>query len=156
MSKTHFTIEPGKQEIIMERMFNAPRQRVFKAYTDPQLIPQWWGPKRYTTTVDALELRKGGMWRYVQRDTQGHEFAHNGVYHIIKAPERLIYTYEFEGTPGNVGLVITLFEEQDGQTKLIEKSIFPSVADRDATAESGMQDGAIETMDRLEAILERL
>ncbi len=156
MTKTQFIIEPGKQVIIMTRAFNAPRQRVFKAYTDPTLIPQWWGPRRLTTTVDTMEVKKGGVWRYVQRDAQGNEFAHNGVYHEISAPERLIGTYEFEGMPGHVGLVITTFEEQDGQTLLTEKSIFPSVEDRDGTVASGMEGGAVETMDRLEEVIAKM
>lgn len=156
MNKTQFTIEPGKQEIIMTRKFNAPRQRVFAAYTDPTLIPQWWGPRKYTTTVDAMEVKKGGVWRYVQHDAQRNEFAFNGVYHEITSPERLINTFEFEGLPGHVGLVITTFEEQDGQTLLQEKSVFPTVEDRDGIVSSGMQGGAIETMDRFEQLLAKL
>lgn len=153
MAKTKFMIEPGKQEIIMTRAFNAPRQRVFNAYTDPALIPQWWGPRRLTTTVDTMEVKKGGVWRYVQRDAQSNEFAFNGVYHEITSPERLINTFEFEGFPGHVGLVITTFEEQDGQTLLHEKSVFPSVEDRDGIISNGMEPGAIETMNRFEELL---
>jgi len=156
MNKTQFSIPPGKQEIIMTRAFNAPRQRVFAAYTDPTLIPEWWGPRRYTTVVDRMEVKKGGVWRYVQRSPQGEEFAFNGVYHEITAPERLINTFEFEGLPGHVGLVITTFEEQDGQTILNEKSVFPSVEDRDGTIASGMEGGAIETMDRFEEVLAKV
>ena len=156
MPKTQFIIEPGKQEIIMTRMFKAPRQRVFAAYTDPTLIPEWWGPRRLTTTVETMEVRKGGVWRYVQRDDQSNEFAFNGVYHDITSPERLINTFEFEGLPGHVGLVITTFEEQGGQTMLHEKSVFPSVEDRDGTISNGMQGGAIETMDRFEELLAKL
>lgn len=143
----------GKQEIIITRAFNAPRRRVFAAYTDPALIPQWWGPRRSTTVVDRMEVKKGGVWRYVQRSAEGEEFAFNGVFHEIASPERLINTFEFEGQPGNVGLVLTTFEEQDGQTILNEKSIFPSVEDRDGVVASGMESGAIETMDRFEEIL---
>lgn len=153
MNKTQFIIEPGKQDIIITRAFNAPRQRVFAAYTDPTLIPQWWGPRKYTTTVDTMEVKKGGVWRYVQRDEHSHEFAFTGVYHEITSPERLINTFEFEGLPSHVGLVITTFEEQGGQTLLYEKSIYPSVEDRDGTVSSGMQGGAIETMDRFEELL---
>jgi uncharacterized protein YndB with AHSA1/START domain len=155
MLKTKFTALPGRQEIIMEREFNAPRQRVFKAYTDPTLVPQWWGPSRLTTIVDTMDVKKGGLWRWIQRDADGNEYAHNGVYHEISSPERIINTYEFEGIP-SVGLIILTLEEQAGKTKLSEKSIFPSVEDRDATMSSGMQDGAIETMDRLEALLARM
>ena len=156
MNKTQFIIPPDKQEIIMTRAFNAPRQRVFAAYTDPTLIPQWWGPRRYTTVVDRMEVKKGGVWRYVQRSAQGEEFAFNGVYHEITSPERLIHTFEFEGLAGHVGLVVTTFEEKDGQTILNEKSIYPSIEDRDGTVASGMEGGAVETMDRFEELLAKL
>jgi len=156
MNKTQFNIPPGTQNIIMTRAFNAPRQRVFDVYTDPTLIPQWWGPRAYTTVVDKMEVKKGGVWRYVQRIADGQEIAFNGVYHEITAPERLINTFEVEGLAGNVGLVITTFEEQGGQTLLTEVSVFPSVEDRDGAAASGMQGGAIETMDRFEELLAKL
>lgn len=153
MLKTKFTAPPGTQEIIMERTFDAPRQRIFKAYTDPSLVEQWWGTANMTTVIDKMDVRKGGQWRWLQRDAEGNEFAHNGVYHEITSPERIINTYEFEGLPGNVGLVILTLEEQDGKTMLTEKSIFPSVEARDATMQSGMTEGSIEIMDRLEELV---
>src|SRR4051794_26599347 len=99
MNKMNVTAEPGKQDIVLTRTFNAPRALVFKAYTDPKLISQWWGPRKYETIVDKMEVKKGGLWRYINRGSDGQEFAFNGVYHEIAAPERLIYTYEFEGMP---------------------------------------------------------
>jgi uncharacterized protein YndB with AHSA1/START domain len=156
MLKTKFTAPPGTQEIVMERTFNAPRQRIFKAYTDPSLVAQWWGTASMTTVIDKMDVRKGGQWRWLQRDADGNEYAHNGVYHEIASPERIINTYEFEGLPGNVGLVILTLEEQDGKTKLTEKSVFPSVEVRDATIQSGMTEGSIEVMDRLEMLLAKM
>jgi uncharacterized protein YndB with AHSA1/START domain len=156
MLKTKFTAPPGTQEIIMERTFDAPRQRVFKAYTDPSLVAQWWGTASMTTVIDKMEVKKGGQWRWLQRDAQGNEYAHNGVYHEITSPERIINTYEFEGLPGNVGLVILTLEEQGTRTKLTEKSIFPSVEARDATLQSGMTEGGSEIMDNLEKLLAKL
>ena len=100
MSKMNLIAEPGKQEIIITRLFDAPRELVFKAYTDPNLIPQWWGPKNLTTTVNKMDVREGGVWRFVQRDGEGNEYAFHGVYHAIASPERLVYTFEFEGMPG--------------------------------------------------------
>lgn len=154
MNKTEFTIPPNTHYIIMKRRFNAPRERVFEAYTDPELIPQWWGPRKYKTRVDQMEVKKGGLWRYVNIGQSGEEFAFNGVYHEITAPERLINTFEFEGAPGNVGLIVTHFEAHGNETLLVEKSIYPSVEDRDGMAASGMQEGASETMDRFEEVLE--
>lgn len=155
MNKTEFIIPPNTPFVIMKRRFNAPRERVFEAYTDPKLIPQWWGPRRYTTHVDRMEVKKGGVWRFIHRGPEG-EFAFNGVYHEIVTPERLINTFEFEGAPGNVGLVITTFEAHGNETLLVEKSIYPSVEDRDSIAGTGMEGGAVETMDRFEEVLEKI
>lgn len=155
MNKTEFIIPPGTPFVVMKRRFNASRERVFEAYTSPELIPQWWGPRKYTTRVDRMEVKKGGVWRYVNRSASGEEFAFNGVYHDITAPERLINTFEFEGLPGNVGLIVTTFEAHGNETLLVEKSIYPSVEDRDGMAASEMQAGAIETLDRFEEVLEK-
>jgi len=153
MTKPDYTIEPGKQEIVMTRTFDAPRDLVFKTMTDPNLIPQWWGPRYLTTTVDEMDLRPGGRWRYVQRDPQGNEHAFHGVYHDIAAPERLVLTFEYEGVPGHVMLDTVTLEELDGKTRLTDQSVFQSVADRDGMVQSGMGSGATEMMDRLEELL---
>jgi uncharacterized protein YndB with AHSA1/START domain len=154
MTKTKFTAEPGKQEIVITRVFDAPRELVFKASTDPNLIPQWWGPKSLMTTVDKMDVKTGGVWRFVQRDADGNEFAFHGVYHEI-SPQRLVQTFEFEGMPGHVLLEICTFEDIDGKTKLTEKSVYESVEDRDGMLKSGMKEGAIETMDRLAELVEK-
>ena len=153
MTKPDYTIEPGKQEIVMTRTFDAPRDLVFKTMTDPNLIPKWWGPRYLTTTVDEMDLRPGGRWRYLQRDPQGNEHAFHGVYHDITAPERLVFTFEYEGVPGHVLLDTVTLEDVDGKTKLTDQSVFQSVADRDGMVQSGMESGATETMDRLEELL---
>ena len=147
---------PSDREIVMERVFDAPRELVFKAYTDPNLIPKWWGPRKYTTTVDKMDVRVGGAWRFVQRDADGHEYAFNGVYREIAPPERLSYTFEFEGMPGHVLVETVTFEERDGKTKVIVTSLFASVEDRDGMLHSGMEQGANESQDRLAELLETL
>jgi uncharacterized protein YndB with AHSA1/START domain len=154
MTKTEFIAEPGKQEIIMIRVFDASPERVFKASTDPKLIPQWWGPKSLTTTVEKMDVRSGGSWRYIQRDADGNEFAFHGVYHEV-SQKRLVQTMEFEGMPGHVLLEIVTFEEIDGKTKLTEKSVFESVEDRDGMLKSGMEGGATESMERLAGLVEK-
>jgi len=157
MTNTVLVAEPEKHEIIMTRIFDAPRERVFKAYTDPNLIPQWWGPKRYTTTVDKMEVKPGGIWRFVQRDESGNQFAFRGVYHEITSPERLVYTFEFEGMPGHILLATVTFEElSDGRTKLTDSSVFQSVADRDAMLRTDMEEGASESMDRFAELLAKV
>lgn len=154
MAKMNLIAEPGKQEIVMTRVFDAPRELVFKAYTDPALIPQWWGPKSLTTTVDRMDVRLGGVWRFAQRDAEGNEYAFYGVYHAIVSPERLVYTFEFEGMPGHVLLATVTFEElNDGKTRLTDRSVFQSVEDRDGMLKSGMEEGATESLDRFAELL---
>jgi len=153
MTKINLVAEPGKQEAIMVYSFEARRELVFKTFTDPNLIPQWWGPRYLTTTVDKMEVRKGGIWRFVQQDAEGNRYAFNGVYHEIAAPERLVYTFEFEGMPGHIALEIIKFEEQDGTTKMTDHLVFQSVEDRDGMVASGMEEGGIESMERLAELL---
>jgi uncharacterized protein YndB with AHSA1/START domain len=153
MGKATVIAEPGKQDITMIRVFDAPRDLVYKVYMDPQLVSKWWGLRNSTTIVDKMEPRVGGQWRFVQSELEGGEFAFRGVYHEIQAPERTVSTYEFEGMPGHVGLVTTYFEEENGKTTLREVSLFPSVEDRDGIVASGMEFGANETYDRLEELL---
>jgi len=157
MSKTNIIAEQGKQEIVITRIFDAPRDLVFRTYTNPATVPDWWGPSSMTTTVDRMEVKKGGVWRYVQRESNGHVHAHNGVYHEVAAPERIVNTYEYEGFPGSVGLVTTTFEElPGGKTKFSEVTLYPSVEVREGVLQSGMTEGAMELFDRLEELLGKL
>lgn len=156
MAKTEFVIKPGTQEIVMTRVFDAPRDLVFKAMMDPNAIPKWWGPRDHSTKVDQMEVRPGGAWRFINADAAGNEYGFSGFYHLIDAPKQIVETYEFEGMPGHVGLVSTTLEEVDGKTRLVEQSLFPSVEDRDAVVKSGMERGATETMDRLAELLTKL
>ena len=107
---TRYTLR-GDREIVMTRVFDAPRERLFQAYTDPKLIPRWWGPARYTTAVDRMDLRPGGTWRYVHRGADGSEYAFRGEYREIVPPERLVSTFEFEGLPGHVSVDTASFED---------------------------------------------
>lgn len=154
MSKLTVIAEPQSHAIQMTRSFDAPRELVFKAYTDPEMLAQWWGgPDGSTTHIDQLDVRKGGVWRFVERDADGNEYAFNGVFHEIQAPERIVYTFEFEGMPGHVLLETLTFEEQDGKTVLTDHSVFQSVADRDGMMSYGMEDGAAASFNRLEALV---
>jgi uncharacterized protein YndB with AHSA1/START domain len=153
MSGMNLIAEAGKQEIILTRVFDSPRELVFKVYTDPDLIPQWWGPRRLTTRVDRMEVRPGGVWRYIQHDAGGNEYAFHGVYHTVAPSDRHAFTFEFEGMPRHVLLETVIFEEQNGMTILTDRSVFQSVEDRDGMLNSGMEGGAAETMDRLVELL---
>jgi uncharacterized protein YndB with AHSA1/START domain len=156
MAKLNLVAEPGKHEIRMSRDFDARRELVFKAFTDPTLIPQWWGPKGLTTVVDKMEVRTGGIWRYVQRDPDGTEYGFHGVYHEVASPERLVYTFEFEGMPGHVVLETVTLEEHDGKTTVMDSSIFQTVEDRDGMLQSGMEEGATESWDRVAELLKTM
>jgi uncharacterized protein YndB with AHSA1/START domain len=156
MTKLNLFAETGKHEIRMTREFNAPRELVFKAFTDPALIPRWWGPAEYTTLVDKMEVKAGGLWRYIQRSATGEEFSFYGVYHSVLASERIIFTFEWEGMPGHVLLETVTFEERDGKTTITDALVFQTVADRDGMIQSGMERGAVDSWNRLEALLPQL
>jgi uncharacterized protein YndB with AHSA1/START domain len=153
MGKQQLVAEPGKQEIVITRTFEAPRELVFRALIDPDWVAQWWGPRRYTTTIVKLDAKAGGMWRFVQKGADGNEFGFHGVYHDVVAPERVVYTFEFEGMPGHVLMETIRLEEVNGKTTMIDTAVFQSVEDRDGMLMSGMEDGATESMDRLEELL---
>jgi len=155
-SPTEFLTERAKRQIVMSRVFNAPRARVFRVYTDPKRIPQWWGPRSQTTTVETMDVRKGGRWRYVSREPDGSEYAFRGEYREVVSPERLVRTFEFEGMPGHVVLETAKFEDVGGKTKLTVTSTFESVEDLDGMLQSGMESGARETWDRLEELLAKM
>ena len=147
---------PSAREIVMRRVFNAPRALVFQAHVDPALVAQWWGPRAYTTTVEKLEARPGGAWRFVQRRADGSEEIFHGEFREFKAPERFTWTFEWDGMPGHVGLETHTFEEHAGQTTLTSTAFFNTQEERDGVLASGMEGGANESADRLEELLVRL
>ena len=156
MSKTEYVIEPGSYEIVMTHVFDAPRELVFKAYTDPKLFAQWWGPREYTNRIDKFDARPGGEWRVVQIDADGNEHAFRGVHHEVVVPERTVATFEFEGVPGHVLLQTATFEPLGDKTKVVQQAVFQSVADRDGMVASGMKRGSDDSMDRLAELLEKM
>ena len=156
MGKTIVTAEPGTHEIVITREFDASRELVFKAYTDPELYPQWVGPREFTMNLETFEPRNGGSWRYISRDDAGNEFAFHGVNHEVSAPERIVSTFEFEGLPekGHVALETVRFDSLPGdRTKITAQSVFQSVADRDLMLQSGMERGVNEGHNRLDEML---
>ncbi|MEP7158060.1 MAG: SRPBCC family protein [Chloroflexota bacterium] len=156
MGDTEIIIEPGKQDVVFKRTFDAPRDVVFKALTDPSLIPSWWGPRKYETIVDKHEPHAGGQWRYLNRDPEtGEEFAFHGVFHQA-TPDLTVQTNEFEGFPGIPALEWMTLEERDGQTHMTAVSLAPSVEIRDIVVATGMESGARETYDRLDEVIQNL
>jgi uncharacterized protein YndB with AHSA1/START domain len=158
-NKTIITAEPGKQELFITREFDAPRELMFKAFTDPKLYVQWIGLRGLTTTIETFEPRSGGSWRFIQKDESGNEFAFHGVNHEVLPPERIIDTFEFEGLPekGHVILETMRFEElPNNRTKVVSQSVFQSVADRDGMVQSGMEEGVNDSYDRLDELLKKM
>ncbi|HWX96347.1 MAG TPA: SRPBCC family protein [Solirubrobacteraceae bacterium] len=146
---------PSDREIVSERIFDAPRARVFAAYTDPELIPEWWGPRSMTTTVDQMDVRAGGAWRFLTRDPDGEEIGFRGVYREVTPPERIVQTFEWEGMPGHVIVDTATFEDLGGRTKVTTVSLFHTTEERDGMLASGMEQGLTETHDRMAELLAR-
>jgi uncharacterized protein YndB with AHSA1/START domain len=156
MNQLELVVEPGRHDIVMTRMFDAPRHLVFQALTDPSLIPSWWSTNPEQTTVDRAEIRPGGSWRYVNHDDDGNEYAFHGVVHDVVTPERIVQTFEYEGMPGHVCLETVTLEDVDGKTRYRALSVFQSIEDRDGMVQSGMEIGARENFDRLEKLAQGL
>jgi uncharacterized protein YndB with AHSA1/START domain len=144
---------PSDREIVSERVFDAPRDRVFAAYTDPHLIPQWWGPRRMTTIVDQMDVRPGGAWRFISHDCDGQEQGFRGIYREVTRPERLVQTFEWEGMPGHVIVDTVTFEELGERTRVTTTSLFHTPEERDGMLASGMESGLTESHDRLAELL---
>ena len=155
-SKTLSVETPSDLEIVMTRVFDAPRDLVFEAHTSCEHLARWWGPRGYEVSECDIDFRPGGAWRIVHRDPDGEEYAFRGEYREIVRPERIVWTFEFEGMPGNVSVETMTLEEHDGKTTLTAVSVFDWVEARDGMLQSGMEEGAAETYERLDEYLELL
>jgi uncharacterized protein YndB with AHSA1/START domain len=147
------TAEPGVPQVITTRSFDAPRDLVYRALTDPELLAQWLGPRRYEMEVERYEVRDGGRWRYLHRDPDGNAFAFRGVFHGTPSLDGMVQTFEFEGSPGNVSMDTLTLEERDGRTTVRTNSVYQSVEARDGMVQSGMAEGMDDGYDRLEELL---
>jgi len=155
-NKTTITAEPGKQELFVTREFDAPRELVFKAHTDPNLFVQWLGPREYTTRLEIFEPVSGGKYRYFSVTKDGAEYGFHGTFHEM-SPDRMVQTFEFEGFPGHVSLdSMTLEELPGGRTKITVHTVFQSVADRDGMIQSGMERGINDGYERLDEMFAAL
>jgi uncharacterized protein YndB with AHSA1/START domain len=154
---TKILAKATRQDIIITREFEAPREMVFKAHTNADLYGQWIGPRKFTTTFERFESKPGGSWRYLFRDMDGHELAFHGVYHEVKVPERIVGTFEFEGPQGYIILNATTFESLPGnRTKLTIQSVFQSLEDRDAELRFLTEDGLNDIFIRLDDLLKKM
>ncbi len=146
----HARTDPADEPVItFTRVFDAPRELVFEAHSKAEHLRQWWGPRKYEFSVCDVDFRPGGSWRMVHRGPDGQEFAFHGEYREIVPPEKIVWTFEFEGSPGDVSVETATFEERDGKTLLTASAVYESREARDAMLQSGMEGGAAEAYDRL-------
>lgn len=141
-------------DLVMERIFDAPRELVWRVLTDPSKVTNWWGPRDYTTTVEEMDVRVGGRWRWINHTTGGEDVPFKGEYLEVVPPERLVYTEIFDVPPYNEdpdGAAINsmTLEDLGGRTKLTARSRFPTVESLDGALATGMIGGALQTYDRL-------
>jgi uncharacterized protein YndB with AHSA1/START domain len=156
MGRTDVIFEPGRQDIVVKREFDAPSDVVFKAFTNPDLIPRWWGSRRFTTVVEQMDVRRGGEWRFITRhnNQNGTEYGFRGVYHDVVPFKRIVYTLEYEqGGPGYLQLVTDTFEESDGRTRYVSTALFATVGDRDGWIPTDMDKGITESMDMIDDLI---
>jgi uncharacterized protein YndB with AHSA1/START domain len=157
--KAKVTANAGESVIHVEREFDAPRDKVFKAMTTRELVEKWWLGPGYSVRVEEFDMRDGGQWTFVQTDKDGNEFAFYGTIHEATAPERIIQTFEFSGLPerGHVSMEkMELTDLGNGKTRMNVTSTFFSVEDRDGMVQSGMEDGMQQTYDALDRVLAEL
>jgi uncharacterized protein YndB with AHSA1/START domain len=149
------TIYSEGGDLVFERTFDAPRERVWKAFTDPEIIPRWWGPKGTLTTVVEMDVRPGGSWRYVSRAPDRDDVTFHGEYLAIEPPERFEWTFLFdvEGVGPQGGSETFTFDDIDGKTKVTSVGHMGSVEAIEGALATGMIGGALETWDRLAAEL---
>jgi uncharacterized protein YndB with AHSA1/START domain len=151
------TAEPGTPFLDTERVLDAPRDLVFRCWTEPELLAQWLGPKRLTMRVEEYDVRPGGRWRYVHVEEDGTEYGFHGVFHGDQSPDGMLQTFEFEGAPGHVSLDHLVLEDLGGGRTLVRShSVFQSVEARDAMVTSGMESGMRQGYEQLDALLARL
>ncbi|MGX7681752.1 SRPBCC family protein [Jatrophihabitans sp. DSM 45814] len=142
----------GDREIHIERIFNAARERVWAAFAERDLIAQWWG-RGNQLDIERWEFQVGGHWRFVEHHDEGVD-GFEGRFREITAPERLVYTFEWDGMPAYVSIdTVTLEDLGDGRTKLVTESQFHTPEERDGMIATGMEDGLNESYRALDALL---
>ena len=156
-SRTFTVTTPSDREIVMTRLFDAPRELVFEAMTKPEHIRRWWGNlgEGYSVPVCEVDLRVGGRWRFVNRHPHG-EVAFHGEYREIDAPRRLVFTETMEPHPEPGSIVAADYTEEDGKTRMTVVCTYPSREIRDMVVASGMERGAAASYDQLEILTNQL
>lgn len=152
---TTFSLD-GDRAVVMTRLFDAPRELVFEAFTDCRHLRNWWGPRNLELVSCEMDFRVGGTWRFVQRDAQGNEFGFRGEYREIVRPERIVQTNIFELVPDHMSIETLVLEDRDGKTLLTVRSEFDTPEARDMAVQANMEAGATESYERLAEYLRTL
>lgn len=144
--------KPSDREIRVERVFDASLDRVWRAFTDPTLVAQWWG-RGNKLVIERMDVERGGHWRYVEHSADGvHGF--EGRYREVTPKERIVRTFEWDGMPGYVIIESATFEDiGNGRTKLVTTSLFHTTEERDGMLDSGMEGGMNESFAALDRLL---
>jgi uncharacterized protein YndB with AHSA1/START domain len=155
MSETTFTVNRSKLRVVMECTFHAPPARVFRAVTDPQSIPHWWGPRGVETTVDRMDVREGGEWRYIVRDAEGNQYVFHGIYREVNRPTQVSYTFNVEGVSNEHETVeTTAFEGVRDKTRMTTTVEYRDLDDLNGVVSSGMEERVKEGWERLAELVE--
>ena len=151
--QTEIVSNPDVPLIQITREFAAPPEKVFRAHTDPELVPQWLGPRDVTMTIDHYDCRTGGSYRYLH--VRGdEEYGFHGSFHEVRPSEVIVQTFTFEGMPDGVALERLVLEDLGGgRTRLTATSLVDSFEARDAMMASGMDDGIRQSYERLDEVL---
>jgi uncharacterized protein YndB with AHSA1/START domain len=144
---------PSDREVVLTRVFDAPRALVFDALTTPDLLKRWYGPTGWSLVVCDIDLRVGGRWRYVVRRPDGKEIGQKGVYREIARSERIVNTESWVDSDAGETLVTTVLTEVNGKTTFSSTIVFPSKEVRDTVVKNGLTRGVTETYDKLAAVL---
>jgi len=153
-NETRIVVDPQLPTIEIIREFEAPPERVFRAYTEPDLVAQWLGPRRLPMRIDEYDARTGGSYRYVHRDEDGTEYGFHGVFHEVRPHDRIVQTFTFDGVPDGVSLETAVFEDLGGRTRVTTKSVLDSFEARDGMVASGMETGVVAGYERLDELLD--
>ena len=152
----NLSVEPGIPQLTGSHTFHAPPELLYRAWTEPELLVQWLGPRRLTMTIDHYDVRHGGTWRYIHREHDGTEHGFRGVFHGTPSIDGIVQTFEYEGAPGHIQLDTVTFERQGEQTVAHMNTVFQTVEARDAMLEHGMEEGWTESLERLDDLLAKM
>lgn len=150
--KNNPTEDIANREIVITRVFDAPRELVWKAMTDPQHVVHWWGPKGFTTTIEKMDVRPGGVWKHIMHGPDGTDYPNKSIFTEIVKPERIVYSHGGgkKGGPGAQFEATWSFDAQGDKTKVTIRMLFPSAADRDfVVKEFNAIEGGKQTLERL-------